>query len=150
VIVGGAWQNERSIQAVLEDLKARLKKEFGQDWLKAGVVGLIEDSEAGRALADLAEDTIPIGWMNVYQPMERLRQDLETIIRVEAVTAKLQIDQESPGAHQLAQVLDAKSEGGMYDALSLVIHEAKENENFTDDIKVLANYEPPRRRDDYD
>ena len=45
VIVGGAWQNERSIGAVLEDLKAQLKKEFGQDWLKAGVVGLIRTAK---------------------------------------------------------------------------------------------------------
>ena len=80
--------------------------------------------------------------MNVYQPMERLRQDLETIIRVEAVTAKLQIDKESPGAHQLAQVLDARNEGGMYDALGLCVFQAKEDEQFSsDDIKVISNYD---------
>jgi hypothetical protein len=142
LIVGGSWQSERSFQAVLDELKARLKKEFGQYWLKAGIVALIEDSEAGRALAELAENTIPLGWTNVYQPMEALRQDLETVIRVQAVTAKLQIDEDSPGAHQLAQVLDARIEGGMYDALALSIHEAKENENFTDDIKIIGSWPP--------
>ena len=141
VIVGGAWQSERSFQAVLDDLKARLKKEFGQDWRGGGVLALIEDSETGRALADFAERILPLGWTNVYQPMEALRQDLETIIRIEGpVTAKLQIDENSPGAHQLAQVLDAKIEGGMYDALALCVYQAKEDEEFsTDYIKVISN-----------
>ena len=79
IIVGGAWQSERSIQAVLDELKARLKKELGQNWLKAGVIALIEDSEAGRALADLAENAIPLGWTYVYQPIEVIRQSLERL-----------------------------------------------------------------------
>jgi hypothetical protein len=72
IIVGGAWQNDRSLQAVLDDLKARLKKEFSQHWLNAGIVARVEDSEAGRALAEMAERTVPIGWNVANQAMEVL------------------------------------------------------------------------------
>ena len=142
IIVGGAWQNERSLQAVLDQLKARLKKEFAQNWLKAGIVALIEDSEAGRALAELAERTIPIGWTNAFQPMEALRQDLETTLRIEGpATAKLQIDENGPGARELAQALDGKVEGGRYDALALCVYQAREDElGGTQEIKVMSNY----------
>ena len=116
---------------MLDDLKARLKKEFRQDWLKAGVVALIEDSEAGRALAELAESTIPIGWTYVYQPMEVLRQDLETMLRSRARQRRsFRLTRMGPGARELAQALDAKIEGGMYDALAFVFSRPKRMSNF--------------------
>jgi hypothetical protein len=55
----------------------------------------------------------------------------------------LQIDEASPGAGKLAQALDAKVEGGMYDALALCVYQAKEDDDFrTDDIKVISNWSP--------
>jgi hypothetical protein len=84
--------------------------------------------EAGRALAELAERTIPLGWTVVYQPMDVIGQSLEAVLRIEGpATAKLQIDEASPGARELAQALDAKIEGGMYDALALCVYQAKED-----------------------
>ena len=146
IIVGGAWQNERSMQAVLDDLKARLKKEFSQHWLNAGIVALLEDSEAGRALAEMAERTVPIGWTNVYRPIEALRQDLETTLRIEGpATAKLQIDEHGPGARELAQALDAQTEGGRYDALALCLSQIREDEvGGSQDIKVLSSWDYER------
>lgn len=146
VIVGGAWQNERSFQAVVDELKARLKKEFGANWLSIGIVASIEDSEAGRALAELAENTIPLGWTNVYRPMEALRQDLETVLLVQGpATAKLEIDEDGPGARELAQALDAKVEGGAFDALALCVWQAKEDEAFGagEELEVITawNYQ---------
>ena len=99
-----------------------------------------EDSEAGRALAEMAERTVPIGWTNVYRPIEALRQDLETTLRVEGpATAKLQIDENGPGARELAQALDAQTEGGRYDALALCVWQIKEDElGGQQEIKVIS------------
>ena len=55
---------------------------------------------------------------------------MEAILRLEGpATAKLQIDENGPGARQLAQALDAKVEGGMYDALALCLWQVKEDES---------------------
>ena len=54
----------------------------------------------------------------LYQPMELIRQNLEA---EGPASAKLQIDEHSPGARELAHALDAKIEGGMYDALALCV-----------------------------
>src|SRR5215472_15153395 len=70
IIVGFAAQSERSMQAVLDELRAWLKKEFGPSYAKAGIVALIEDSEAGVAMADMAENAIPLGWSTCYRPVE--------------------------------------------------------------------------------
>jgi hypothetical protein len=48
-------------------------------------------------------------------------------------TAKLQIDEASPGARELAQALDAKIEGGYYDALALAVFQAGEDDGHSDD-----------------
>ena len=97
---------------------------------------MIEDSEAGRASADLAERTIPLGWTYVYQPMEVVRQSLEAV-RIEGpATAKLQIDESCSDARELAQALDARMEASYYDALGLCVYQVKEDNDFsTDDIK---------------
>ena len=56
-------------------------------------------------------------------------------------TAKLQIDEASPGARELAQALDAKIEGSYYDALGLCVYQAKEDDDFrSDDVKVITNW----------
>jgi hypothetical protein len=45
-----------------------------------------------------------------------------------------------PGARELAQALDAKVEGGYYDALALCVYQAKEDDDFRgDDIKVISS-----------
>jgi hypothetical protein len=38
-------------------------------------------------------------------------------------------------------VLDAKIEFGLYDAVALCVFQAKEDEGFTDNIKVISNYD---------
>ena len=130
IVVGGAWQNQRAIQPVLDELKARLQKEFGQTLSSAGITALIEDSEAGPAMAEHAEQTIPLNWNLLFYPMEAVRQNLESVLRVQgSATAKLQIDDKCPGARELAQALDNKIEGGMYDALALCLWQAKEDES---------------------
>ena len=59
-------------------------------------------------------------------------------------TAKLQIDEDSPGARELAQALDAKIEMGVYEALSLCVFQAGEDGDFrSEDVKVVVNYDPP-------
>src|SRR5215467_2858200 len=81
IICGFATQSERSLQEVLDELKAWLKKEFGPSWLKTGVIALIEDSEADIAMADMAENAIPLGWSTVYASAEVTRQALEAVLR---------------------------------------------------------------------
>jgi hypothetical protein len=149
VIVGGAWENERSLQPVLDDLKARLRKEFGQGWLDAGVVGLFEDSEQARSLALLAESAVPIGWLCVYKPIDTSRQALESLLRVQGpATAKLEIDENGAGARELAQALDAGVAGGMVDALALVAGQVEDDfqAGSTDDVKVLSSWDSDRGR----
>src|SRR5262249_40273163 len=112
----------------------------------AGIVALLEDSEAGLAMADLAENAIPLGWSTCYRPVKVTRQALESMLRVQGpATAKLQIDEASPGARELAQALDGKVEGGYYDALSLCVYQAKEDDDFrsSDDVTIVMNYDPP-------
>ena len=128
IIVGGMWQNERSIKAVLDELKARLKQEFGPNFVNAGITALIEDSEAGRCLAEIAENTIQLGWTYLFYGIEVMRQSLEGVIPVEGATAKLEIDENRPGGRELAQALENKAEGGMYDALAMCVFQAKEDE----------------------
>ena len=42
---------------------------------------------------------------------------------------------------RLAQALDAKVEGGMYDALALCVYQTKEDDDFrSDDVKVITNW----------
>jgi hypothetical protein len=59
-------------------------------------------------------------------------------------TAKLVIDEQAPGARLLAQALDAKVEGGMYDALAMAVYQANGDGDFRtdDDIKVLTSWPP--------
>jgi len=79
--------------------------------------------------------------------MDVIRQSLEDVLRIEGpATAKLQIDETSSGARELAQALDGKMEGGMYDALALCVYQAKEDDEFdSDDIKILCNWPPDWR-----
>jgi hypothetical protein len=141
VIVGGAWQSERSLQPVLTELKARLVKEFGKGYFDRGIVALFEDSDHARSLAEVAENAVPLGWMCVYQPMETCRQALETLLAVQGpATAKLQIDENGPGARELAQALDGKVEGGLYDALALCAAQIEEDfQGGLTEIKVTSN-----------
>jgi hypothetical protein len=137
MVVGGAWQNERSTQPVLDELRDRLKAEFGGNWLDSDITALIEDSESGRGLAELAENAVPLGWSFLYYGAEVMRQSLESVLRLEGpTTAKLQIDENCPGARELAAALDNKIEGGYYDALALCVFQAKEDEG-------LKNYKEP-------
>jgi hypothetical protein len=129
LVVGGAWQNERSVQPVLIELKARLKNEFGENWQSAAITALIEDSEGSRGLAELAEKAIPLRWTYLFYPIDVMRQSLESVLPIEGpVNAKLQIDENEPGAYELAQALHNKVEGGYYDALALCVYQAKEDE----------------------
>jgi hypothetical protein len=145
VIVGAAWQNERSIQVVLDELKARLQKEFNSEWLNVGIEALLdEDSDAGRSLSKIAQNTVRLGWSLVYRPMEALRQDLESVIRVAATTEKLTIDESCPGGRELAAALDNKVEGDYYDALAICIHQAAEDESVKNvkDVEVDTRFHP--------
>ena len=89
-----------------------------------------------------------IKWTYLSQPIEMLRQSLEAMLRIEGpATAKLQIDEASPSARELAQVLDAKVEGGIYDALSMCVYQAKEDDDFrSGDIKVITNWSEEEER----
>jgi len=56
----------------------------------------------------------------------------------------LQIDEASPGARKLAQALNAKIEGSIYDALALRVYQAKEDDYFrSDEVRVVTNWLPP-------
>ena len=47
------------------------------------------------------------------------------------------------GFDELAQALDAKVEGGYYDALALCVYQAREDDDFrSDDIRVLTSWPP--------
>ena len=73
----------------------------------------------------------------MYYGAEVMRQSLESVLRLEGpTTAKLQIDENCPGARELAAALDNKIEGGYYDALALCVFQAKEDEG-------LKNYKEP-------
>jgi hypothetical protein len=67
-----------------------------------------------------AEDEIPIGWSRIYKPIAAAHQALESLLtHVGPVSGKLQINEDGPGARELAQLINNKSTGGMYDALAL-------------------------------
>ena len=117
VAVGAAFQNERAFKPVIDQLKDVLKKESLN---QREIVGLFEDSEEAAALSEMAENAIPVGWGRVYKPTEAGRQALESLIATQGpATSKFQIDNKAPGRDLLAQAIDNKTLGGVYDALAL-------------------------------
>jgi hypothetical protein len=142
IVCGFAAQDERSIAAVLAALTKWIKAEFGPGWRSAGITALIEDSEAGLAMADIAQDSLPLGWQTLYVPVEVTRQALEAMLRVQGqATAKLQIDENAPNARLLAQALDARIIEGLCDAMALCVYQAEADGDFrTDDITVISNW----------
>jgi len=117
VVVGAAFQNERAFKPVIDQLKEILKKE---NIPARDIFGLFEDSEEAAALSEMAENAIPCGWTRIYKPMEVARQALESLVPTQGpATSKFQIDTKAPGAELLAQAIDSKTIGGIYDALAL-------------------------------
>ena len=104
------------------------------------IIALFEDSEQATELAYMAEEILPVGWTRSYKSMETSRQSLESAIATQGpATSKFQIDTLAPGAEFLAQAIDNRITGGVYDAVALCVFQAKEDEGFTDDIKVISN-----------
>ena len=142
--VGAVYQNERALLPVIEALKTELQK-AKIDLSK--IIALFEDSEKATELGYMAEEILPVGWTRSYKSMETSRQSLESAIATQGpATSKFQIDTLAPGAEFLAQAIDNRITGGVYDAVGLCVFQAKEDEGFTDDIKVISNLNS--RRDD--
>ena len=146
IAVGAVYQNERALRPIIEALKAQLQKahiDFGK------IIALFEDSEQATELADMAEELLPVGWARLYRSMETARQSLESAIATQGPhSSKFQIDALAPGAENLAQAIDNRITGGVYDAVAICVARAKEDEQsfFNDDIKVLGSDDS--RRDD--
>ena len=147
IAVGAVYQNERALRPVIEALKTQLQKakiDLGK------IIALFEDSEQATELADMAEELLPVGWTRLYKSIDTARQSLESAISTQGpATSKFQIDNLAPGAEFLAQAIDNRITGGVYDAVSLCVYQAKEDEEsfFNDDVKVIGA-DGSLRRDD--
>jgi hypothetical protein len=146
VAVGAVFQNKRALKPVIEALKHQLKKAH-VDLSK--VVGVFEDHERATELAVMAEDLIAIGWGRCYKTLEAARQSLESFVSTQGpATSKFQIDKNAPGAEFLAQAIDNRVTGGVYDAVALCclqIEEDFEPAGGGDDIKVITDFSAHNR-----
>jgi hypothetical protein len=140
VVVGAAFQHERSLRTIMESLKAELRRAH-IDLNK--VIGVFNDDETATALAVVAEDMLPIGWQRIYRTLEAARQSLESIVSTQGpATSKFQIDRAAPSAELLAQVIDNRITGGIYDAVALCTLQIQDDfpagRTAGDSIKVLS------------
>ncbi|HWP23589.1 MAG TPA: hypothetical protein VNM15_05330 [Candidatus Binatia bacterium] len=119
VVVGAAFEDQRSLKAVLDNLKPEIKNQLGNEDFYV----LLEDTPATDRLERLVYDTLGTCAQTVFVPMEVCRQSLEALIPIAGGTSKLEIDSTRPGAKMINDALLKATLGGVYDALALVAYQ---------------------------
>ena len=137
IVVGAAFEDGWALQAVLGDLRELLKE---NRIAPSEVRGWVDDAAGWIETAEQARRITGVSFGGTYRPIATARQALASMVLTQGpTTSRFQIDKAAPGAETLAQRIDLKANGGLFDAVAICCERIEDE--FPGGTK--PNYKPP-------